>query len=84
MEIPIDRIRSRKPLYIERASSLNHVSFYHTFAHGEGWQQGLEETLTVVRLGVPEALRRTLAPTIPIELALSVTRRVAARVIPLE
>jgi putative transposase len=36
--------------------------------------------LTVVRLGVPGALRRTLATTNPIESALSVTRRVTARV----
>jgi hypothetical protein len=40
----------------------------------------LEETLTVVRLGVPGALRRRLATTNPIESALSVTRRVTARV----
>jgi hypothetical protein len=38
------------------------------------------ETLTVVRLGVPGSLRRTLATTNPIESALSVTRRVTARV----
>jgi transposase-like protein len=43
-------------------------------------REGLEETLTVVRLGVPVALRRTLATTTPIESALSVTRRVTARV----
>jgi transposase-like protein len=43
-------------------------------------REGLEETLTVVRLGVPVALRRTLATTNPIESALSVTRRVTARV----
>jgi hypothetical protein len=36
----------------------------------------LEETLTVVRLGVPGALRGTLATTNPIESALSVTTRV--------
>ena len=35
--------------------------------------------LTVVRLGMPGALRRTLATTNPIESALSVTRRVTAR-----
>jgi len=40
----------------------------------------LEETLTVVRLGVPGALLRTLATTNPIESALSVTRHVTARV----
>jgi len=34
----------------------------------------------VLRLGVPGALRRTLATTNPIESALSVTRRVTARV----
>jgi putative transposase len=43
-------------------------------------REGLEETLTVVRLGVPGALRRTLATTNPIESALSVTRRVTGRV----
>jgi transposase-like protein len=43
-------------------------------------REGLEETLTVVRLGVPATLRRTLATTNPIESALSVTRRVTARV----
>jgi transposase-like protein len=44
-------------------------------------REGLEETLTVVRPGVPAALRRTLATTIPIESALSGTRQVTARVI---
>ena len=34
----------------------------------------------MLRLGVPGALRRTLATTNPIESALSVTRRVTARV----
>jgi putative transposase len=43
-------------------------------------REGLEETLTVVRLGVSAALRRTLATTNPIESALSVTRRVTGRV----
>jgi putative transposase len=43
-------------------------------------REGLEETLRVVRLSMPRALRRTLATTNPIESALSVTRRVAARV----
>ncbi len=43
-------------------------------------REGLAETLTVVRLGVSGALRRTLATTNPIESALSVTRRVTARV----
>lgn len=43
-------------------------------------REGLEETLTVVRLGISGALRRTLATTNPIESALSVTRRVTARV----
>jgi transposase-like protein len=41
---------------------------------------GLEETLAVVRLGLPGALRRTLAMTHPIESARSVTRRVTSRV----
>jgi transposase-like protein len=43
-------------------------------------REGLEETLTVVKLGVPGVLRGTLATTNPIESALSVTRRVTARV----
>ena len=43
-------------------------------------REGLEETLTAERLGVPRALRRTPATTHPIESALSVTRRVTARV----
>ena len=43
-------------------------------------REGLEETLTVLRLGLTGALRRTLSTTNPIESALSVTRRVTARV----
>lgn len=43
-------------------------------------REGLEETLTVVRLGVPELLRRTLATTNPIESALSVAQNVTRRV----
>jgi putative transposase len=43
-------------------------------------REGLEETLTVIKLGVPGALRRSLATTNPIESALSVTRRVTGRV----
>ena len=39
-------------------------------------REGMEETLSVVRLGLSGALRRTLATTNPIESALSVTRRV--------
>jgi transposase-like protein len=43
-------------------------------------REGLEETLTVIKLSVPGVLRRSLATTNPIESALSVTRRVTARV----
>ena len=43
-------------------------------------REGLEETLTVIRLGLTGALRRTLCSTNPIESALPVTRRVTARV----
>lgn len=43
-------------------------------------REGLDETLTVVKLQLPELLRRTLATTNPIESALSVTRTVTARV----
>ena len=43
-------------------------------------REGVEETLTVIRLGVPELLRRTLATTNPIESAFSVAQNVTARV----
>jgi transposase-like protein len=43
-------------------------------------REGVEETLTVVRLGVPELLRKTLATTNPIESAFSVAQNVTARV----
>ena len=43
-------------------------------------REGLEETLTVIRLGLTGPLRRTLSSTNPIESALSVTRRVTGRV----
>jgi transposase-like protein len=43
-------------------------------------EEGLEETLTVVRLGVPELLRKTLATTNPIESAFSVAECVTRRV----
>jgi transposase-like protein len=42
--------------------------------------EGLEETLTVVRLGLSDPLRRTFSSTNPIESALSVTREVTRRV----
>ena len=43
-------------------------------------REGMEETLTVIRLGVPELLRRTLATTNPIESAFSVVENVTRRV----
>jgi putative transposase len=43
-------------------------------------REGMEETLTVVRLGVPELLRSTLATTNPIESAFSVAENVTRRV----
>lgn len=43
-------------------------------------EEGLEETLTVIRLGVPELLRKTLATTNPIESAFSVAESVTRRV----
>ena len=43
-------------------------------------REGMEETLTVIRLGVPELLRQTLATTNPIESAFSVVQNVTARV----
>jgi putative transposase len=43
-------------------------------------REGMEETLTVVRLRVPELLRRTLATTNPIESAFSVAENVTRRV----
>jgi transposase-like protein len=43
-------------------------------------REGMEETLTVVKLGLPDFLRRTLATTNPVESALSVAAKVTARV----
>jgi putative transposase len=43
-------------------------------------REGMEETLTVVHLGIPELLRRTLATTNPIESAFSVAQNVTRRV----
>jgi len=43
-------------------------------------EEGLEETIAVVRLGVPELLRKTLATTNPIESAFSVAESVTRRV----
>ncbi len=43
-------------------------------------EEGMEETLTVHRLGLDELLRRTLATTNPIESAFSVVDRVCGRV----
>ena len=43
-------------------------------------REGVEETLTVLRLGLSGPLRRTLCSTNPIEPALSVTQRVTSRV----
>jgi hypothetical protein len=42
-------------------------------------EEGWEETLTVMRLGVPELLRKTLATTNPIESAFSVAESVTRR-----
>jgi len=47
---------------------------------GASLREGLEETLTVVRLGLSGTLRRTLATANPVESALSTTRPVTARV----
>ena len=41
-------------------------------------REGMQETLTVTRLGVRGRLKRTLASTSPCELALAVERDVAA------
>jgi putative transposase len=43
-------------------------------------REGMEETLTVVKLGLPPALQRTFVTTNPIESAFSVVRRVTSRV----
>jgi transposase-like protein len=43
-------------------------------------REGLEETITVIRLGVPDLLRKTLASTNPIESALDVVRTLTRRV----
>lgn len=43
-------------------------------------REGMEETLTVVKLGLASSLQRTLVTTNPIESAFSIARRVTARV----
>jgi transposase-like protein len=43
-------------------------------------REGMEETLTVIKLGLPELLRRTFSTTNPVESALSVAAKVTARV----
>lgn len=43
-------------------------------------EEGLEETITVVRLGIPPLLRKTLSTTNPIESAFSVSESVTRRV----
>jgi len=43
-------------------------------------REGMEETLTVHKLRVPETLRKTLATTNPIESAFSITRHITGRV----
>lgn len=43
-------------------------------------REGLEETITVVRLGVPDLLRKTLASTNAIESALDIVRTLTRRV----
>lgn len=43
-------------------------------------KEGMEETLTVVRLGIGEELRRTLSSTNPIESAFSTVRKTTRRV----
>jgi transposase-like protein len=43
-------------------------------------REGLEETLTVHRMGITELLRKTLCSTNPIESCFSVTRTVTGRV----
>ena len=48
--------------------------------HTRSLEEGLEETLTVHRLGVGAVLRRKLATTNPIESCLSTVQRVARNV----
>ena len=43
-------------------------------------EEGLEETITILRLKLPETLRRTLKSTNPIESALSIVCTVTGRV----
>lgn len=43
-------------------------------------REGMEETLTITKLGIPPQLRATLATTNPIESAFSVVRRLTRRV----
>jgi putative transposase len=43
-------------------------------------QEGLEETITVIRLGISDSLRKTLKSTNPIESALDIVRTLTSRV----
>ena len=43
-------------------------------------REGMEETLTLIRLGVPGLLRKTLSSTNPIESAFDTIQKVTARV----
>jgi putative transposase len=43
-------------------------------------REGLEETITVIRLGIPDLLRKTLSSTNPIESAFDTAQKVTARV----
>jgi putative transposase len=65
-----------------RATWENAVRWLHRLSPdaAASLEEGLQETLTVIRLGVPNLLRRTLSSTNVIESALSVTRTVTARV----
>jgi transposase-like protein len=47
---------------------------------GASLEEGLDETITVVRLGIPPLLRKTLSTTNPIESAFSVSESVTRRV----
>ena len=65
-----------------RSALENTVRWLHRLAPdaAASLEEGLQETLTVIRLGLPDLLRRTLSSTNVIESALSVTRTVTARV----
>lgn len=63
--------------------ALNHIadSFNESYPDAAGsMREGLDETLTITRLGIPPALTKTLFSTNPVESMISISRDVARNV----